>query len=866
MEERIDQADQLIGVFSDEYSEAIFSRSERWAAYWDDPEGRVGFLIPVEVVKVTKWPRLVSPLNRCSLIGLSETAAIERLRTFLEPRKPPIEKPAYPGSAPSELSSTAFTQDSEPLGVKPPNFPAADTIETKSADAGTPYPSPTLDPNLSIRCIDDHEPKPQIFGRDDEVETIVSSLLDGKMILVAGGPGMGKTAVTTVAFYDPRIVARFGRRRVFASLETATEARAILAKLVETLGLPPTGDEVSLLRILETTAAEEPFAAILDNAETVLDADRSAAERLLKLAAQIQGLSLAVTIRGVAPSIPSAVQIEDLSKLDPDAARDAFVEVAGTSFKGDPDLPHLLHALDGHALSIHLVAAQAIGSPSLAGLRESWDEAHAEILRMSGEEESRLTSVRASLALSLNNRRMKATPLARRLISLLAFLPAGLAETDVCSLLGKRGAVTKARANDAIICLNQLRLVERRPDRRLRTLTPLRESVKDNVVPLKDDQNRLIERYIKLAERGNTFGRRSWEEYRQDVEAEADNLDSVCELAVKTNIAHRELRHALRGLKEIYVLSGQGGVASISHALDRLRSHPPSAFMADCTRALGDIAQMHRDFEAARIHYDKAILLYRNTGNTTGEADTISRLSMIAIMQSDHSIAQLRIRESLTLGQQVNSKAIIANSTLLLGVIALEEMKLDIASTQFAEALILFQAIDNALGEANSLKRLGEIAQKNGEYATAETRFSEAMVIYHRIGHRFGEALCMNHFGDNARNQGNYEKARALYEDSRIMFRRLGDLVGEAETTIKTGLIQVSTDDPKKGLSSIEAGFALYFKNTSKNNRALPGWSALHRAFTAGDASESQKYRELARLSWTNIGRLDLIADWIGSY
>src|SRR5205085_2995763 len=115
-----------------------------------------------------------------------------------------------------------------------------------------------------------HEPQPQIFGREDEVETIVNALLEEKAILIAGGPGMGKTAVTTAAFYDPRIVSRFGRRRVFASLETATEPRAILAKLVETLGLAPTGDEVTLLRILEANAGEKPLAAILDKAATAL--------------------------------------------------------------------------------------------------------------------------------------------------------------------------------------------------------------------------------------------------------------------------------------------------------------------------------------------------------------------------------------------------------------------------------------------------------------------------------------------------------------------------------------------------------------------------------------------------------------------
>ena len=51
--------------------------------------------------------------------------------------------------------------------------------------------------------------------------------------------------------------------------------------------------------------------------------------------------------------------------------------------------------LDGHALSIQIVAAQAAGSSSLAGLQERWDEERGAILKQESAQEGRLTSVRA---------------------------------------------------------------------------------------------------------------------------------------------------------------------------------------------------------------------------------------------------------------------------------------------------------------------------------------------------------------------------------------------------------------------------------------------------------------------------------------
>jgi tetratricopeptide (TPR) repeat protein len=724
---------------------------------------------------------------------------------------------------------------------------------------------PATDLDLSIRCIDDHEPKPQIFGRDDEIETIVNALLDDKTILVAGGPGMGKTAVATAALYDPRVVANFGRRRVFASLETATEPRAILAKLVEALGLPPTGDEVSLLHIIEATAAEAPFAAILDNSETVFDANRGAAERLLSLVSQIRGLSLVVTIRGVAPPISGAVQISDLAKLDLSAAREAFLAIAGDSFGGDSNLPHLLEALDGHALSIRLVAAQAIGTPSLKGLRESWDEVHAEILRISGEEEGRLTSVRASLSLSLNSRRMKATPLARRLMALLAFLPGGLAEHDVTRHLGELGAITKIRANEAISCLHQLRLVEKRPDHRLRMLTPLRECAKSDVNPLEGDLDRLTQRYLKLATRANTIGTNDWAKYRETIEGEADNLDAICENTAAANIAYKGLQKAIEGLLRFHLVSGRASAGSIDAALVKLLDRPPSNFLASCIQGKGGIARTNSNYEMGRLRYKEALLLYRNLRNPLGEANCIFSLADIAMLLSDHKTACNRAEEALALYRKLTEPIGEANCIYILGAIALARRDHDSANTYFREALALCQGPRNIMGKANIVKGFADLALSQSDCKLARTLVVEALAFYQDIGGALGESNCIRILGDIANAESDFFAAAEYYDQARILYRRVGEVGGEALSMVKLGTVQRRASKDEQGLLNIEAGFGLYFKSSDSNDLSLPGWQAMHLALTCGNKSEANKHCELARLSWMGIERLDLVYEWVDS-
>ena len=759
------------------------------------------------------------------------------------------------------------------------------------------------DPERSVRTIDHYEPKPEIFGRDDEVRTVVEAVLAGKPAIVAGGPGMGKTTVATAALYDPQVTEQFGRRRVFVSLDSASEPRALLAQLAAALGLSATGDTVSLLRLIEIDAGDDHTAAVLDNAETVFEADYGEAERLLKLAAQIKGLSLVTTIRGAPPAIPSAAVIGDLPKLEPGAAREAFLSVSGSEFANDDDLDHLLDALDGHALSIRIIAAQAIGLSSLAGLRQSWEEAHAEILRQPGSKESHLTSVRASLALSLKSRRM--TPLARRLLAIVAHLPGGLAEDGIHNLLGERGAVTRAKANDAIACLHHLRLVERRPDRRLRMLTPLRECVQLDVQLLPPDRSRLTDRYLTIAERGGMIGRSRWEQARAEVETEADNLDPICGLAVTTSPGHRRLERAFMGLAEFHRISGLGGVKSLSSAVNRFRQAIPIEALVTCIECLGRIAYARSDHETARTRYDEALALYRRVDSVLGEANCIQSLGDIAYARSDRETAHGRYEEALALHRRVDNVSGEADCIRKLGDFAYARSDHETARSRYGEALALHRRVGNVIGEANCIESLGDIARARSDQETARTRYGEALALYRRVGGLVGEANCIRGLGDIAYAHSDHETARTHYEEALTLFRRVGNIIGEAncienlgdiafmrsnyeaaksqydaavtlnrrikriegeaEATVRRGQILAISGDAAKGLADIQAGFRLFFSVADELDRALPGWRALHLALKTEDAGEAAKQRQIARTSWTEIGRLDLIHDWIDS-
>jgi hypothetical protein len=259
------------------------------------------------------------------------------------------------------------------------------------------------------------------------------------------------------------------------------------------LGLTPEPTHKATLAAIRHACGLAPAFAILDNAEGLIHADATETGRLLGLLRNVPGLSFAVTSRQVLPGLSGWEGIDDLPRLPHDEARSLFCSIATSIGPEDPDLEPLLAALDGHALSLTIVAGRVDGEPRLKPIRKRWESEKAELLRQPGPvAEDRRTSVRASLRLSLEVLRKRPmagkvltvlgfpekTPMAERLLSILGFLPDGLPDGGLKAFLGKEDReITERESDNATDALRRLRLVTPRADGRLRLLNPLREAI-----------------------------------------------------------------------------------------------------------------------------------------------------------------------------------------------------------------------------------------------------------------------------------------------------------------------------------------------------------------------------------------------------
>jgi len=224
-------------------------------------------------------------------------------------------------------------------------------------------------------------PETPTFGRDDEIDCVVGAASSRKPCIITGLLGMGKTKVAIAAAYRPEIVTRFGARRIFVNLEGRSDPLDILILLAGELGLKPEPNQNSTLAAIRYSCLEAAAFAILDNAEKLAEKEtQPEAARILGLISNIPNLSIVVTSRVPFAALAGWEKIDDLPPLPPDEARSLFCSIATSIKLDDPDLQPLLDAMEGHALSLTILASRVDADLRLKPMLDRWQREKGELL------------------------------------------------------------------------------------------------------------------------------------------------------------------------------------------------------------------------------------------------------------------------------------------------------------------------------------------------------------------------------------------------------------------------------------------------------------------------------------------------------
>jgi tetratricopeptide (TPR) repeat protein len=628
---------------------------------------------------------------------------------------------------------------------------------------------------------------------------VLGSAPHGAAILVQGGPGIGKTSLTKAVAADSEVLDLFGEaRRWFVPLETSTNTALLEDAVMRAIGADPAqGFGAALARLAAARGL-----LILDNLETPWDPvlERHGVEHVLATLAAVDGLAVFASFRGRDRiGGPIWTLIHQVRELDRDPSAELFCRIAGQSFADDPCLALFLDALAGVPLAIELVARRAFGRNSLAPLWAQWTRIGAELAAHPDFEPDRLTSLPASIELSLKSNRL--TGPARRLFRLLGQLPAGLGEADRDALMGDDGYA----AEEALLRVGLA--VERAG--RVELLPPVREHAARRHAPNPPDVRLWPDHYLNLARhRGEIIGTTADDGALARLLPELPNIEAAISTALASGRRDQAMA-ALDGLRRLAYLAS-APCPALNDLAAACRNAGDTLGEANCTQILGDIALHRSDHDGARAALEEALRLYQRIGDVLGEANCIKSLGNIALVRSDNDCACKNFEEALQLYLSIEDVLGEANCIQSLGNAAFSRSDYDDARQAYDEALTLYRRAEHVLGQANSIHGLGRIALARSDYDRAREALAEALSLSRRIGDVLGEANCVKGLGNIALARSEYDDARKAFDEALPLYQRVGNVLGEANCIQSLGRIALIRSDRDGARRALEAALPLY--------------------------------------------------------
>jgi Cdc6-like AAA superfamily ATPase len=268
------------------------------------------------------------------------------------------------------------------------------------------------------------------FGRDSELAHIIHIIFTHigsrpARIAILGPGGYGKTTLANAVLTHYHIQEHFRDARYFVACESLFSPGALLVEIAKSLGLFDGATDVSWPRI-RTALNTKDCIICFDNFESLWDQDadiRNSVEELLSRVAELQHVSLLITMRGTVR--PAQTQwtmplLPPLTTLEYNAAKRVWEH---TTDNYDVFAEELIKAVDYVPLAVSLLAhlAQAT-SPQL--LLKEWHEKHIGFIYTN--QANKQSNLEYSIQVSLNSGRMRANPCAKELLGILSMLPDGI--------------------------------------------------------------------------------------------------------------------------------------------------------------------------------------------------------------------------------------------------------------------------------------------------------------------------------------------------------------------------------------------------------------------------------------------------------
>jgi predicted ATPase len=254
------------------------------------------------------------------------------------------------------------------------------------------------------------------------------------------------------------------------------------------------------------------------------------------------------------------------------------------------------------------------------------------------------------------------------------------------------------------------------------------------------------------------------------LELEHDNLRAVLQLMAKNGDAENGI--LLAGtlwrfwLMRSHLSEGREWLAGMLAVTDGERT----AARAKALKGAGTLAQNQSDYELARKLFEESLMIYRELGDQSGVAASLTNLGWMSWRQGDYPQAR-----------------------------ALSE-----------EGLALHRELGNREGSIHALNNLGWVAHYSGDFELARSLFEECVSLWRQLGEKRGLAFTLTNQGRTVQKLGDVERAAALLDEALTLIRQVGDRQLIAWASCTRGSVAMDESDEPNAETLLGSGCELF--------------------------------------------------------
>ncbi|GGA35808.1 CHAT domain-containing tetratricopeptide repeat protein [Okeania sp. KiyG1] len=296
------------------------------------------------------------------------------------------------------------------------------------------------------------------------------------------------------------------------------------------------------------------------------------------------------------------------------------------------------------------------------------------------------------------------------------------------------------------------------------------------------------------------------------------------EVAAQTNPdaeAKKVFDEGMKLYEEGTAESRRGAIAKWEKALLLFRKTGNLRGEAVILTGIGSVYDLLGEKQKALNYYNQALPLYQQVGDRREEAVVLNNIGSVYDSLGEKQTALNYYNQALPLYQQVGDKGREATTLNNIGSVYNSLGEKQKALNYYNQALPLYQQVGDKGGEATTLNNIGFIYNELGEKQTALNYYQQALPLSQEVGDRRREATTLNNIGVVYNELGENQKALNYYNQALPLRLQVGDKGGEARTFNNIGLVYNELGEKQKALNYYQQALPLFQQVGDKGGEAI---------------------------------------------